>query len=144
MGWIDAISRGRREGRLPRFFSTGHATPLGCDITPLPVTHHHDEEPPQLPWRIQALVDAGLSLDAANGIEVCEVGLIAAEVSEGSFAPVGPHVATVLADPEVFEGARVHCTEPHRESHWRTLAAVMPEPARSRCLELAIVCRQAA
>ena len=145
LGWIDAISRGRREGRLPRFFSTGLGTPLGSDIVPLREVHHHDGPPPLAP-RMQELVDSGLSHNAANGVGVCEVGLIAARVSGAGPATTAAaqHVAAVLADPDVYAAARLHCTNAEHEAHWRALAAGVPEPARSRFLELAILCRRAA
>ena len=145
LGWIDAISRGRREGRLPRFFSTGLGTPLGSDIVPLREVHHHDGPPPLAP-RMQELVDSGVSHIAANGVGVCEVGLIAVRVSGAGPATTAAaqHVAAVLADPDVYAAARIHCTRSEHEAHWRALAAGVTEPARSRCLELAILCRRAA
>ena len=123
LGWIDAISRGRRENRLPRFFSTGLGTPLGSDIVPLREVHHHGG-PPSVAPRMQALVDSGLSYNAANGVGVCEVGLIAARVSGAGPATTAAaqHVAAVLADPDVYAAARVHCTSAEHEPHWRALA----------------------
>jgi hypothetical protein len=145
LGWIDAIFHGRRDGRLDRSFSTGLGTPLGSDIVPLREVHHHHGAPELAPG-MQRLVDSGLSPNAANGVGVCEVGLIAARVSGAGPATTtaAQHVAAVLADPEVYAAARVHCTDPANEPHWRALAAGVPEPARSRCLELAILCRRAA
>lgn len=143
MGWIDAVYAGRREGRLPRLFSTGGGTPLTSDIVPLAPGSGPYEESEPLTERMRELVESGLSFVAANGVEVCEVGLIAAEVT-GDGAAVGPHVAAVLSDPAVFAAARRHCTDPRHERSWQVLAASVPEPARSRCLELAATCRVAA
>jgi hypothetical protein len=39
---------------------------------------------------------------------------------------------------------RVHCTGPEHEHHWDILAAGTVEPVRSRCTELARMCREAA
>ena len=69
MGWVDAIARGRREGRLPLGFSTGQATMLATDIVPEVVPHHHDGGArAEMPGRIRELVEEGLTASTANGV----------------------------------------------------------------------------
>ncbi len=146
MGWIDAITLGRRAGRLPLGFSMGNATPLSSDIVPEVIPHRHDASTPvQQPGRIRDLLTCGLSPRTANGVAVCETALIAVEVSGARGASiVGPHVVAVLADPEVYAAAREHSTHVRHAEQWGLLAAATPEPIRTRCLELAIRCRSAA
>ncbi len=76
---------------------------------------------------------------------VAEVALIAVEVSGAdAVSAVGPHLATVMVEPRVVDALRIHCTAPEHEHHWDVLAAGSIEPVRSRCTELARLCRGAA
>jgi hypothetical protein len=69
---------------------------------------------------------------------VAEVALIAVQVpGADSVSALGPHLATVMVEPRVFDALRVHCIAAEREHHWDVLAAGSIEPIRSRCTELA-------
>ena len=90
--------------------------------------------------RTKDLMDAGLSRDTAEAVGVCEVALIAAEVAPKGLIACGPHVATVIVEPAVFEAAMEHCTTREKRIGWERIADAVPEPARGRCLALARAC----
>lgn len=76
---------------------------------------------------------------------LAEMAVICVEVSGADAATiVGPHLATAMVEPRVVDALRVHCTAPEHEHHWDVLAAGSIEPVRSRCTELARLCREAA
>jgi hypothetical protein len=141
--WLDALWSGRTAGRLPRHFAHVTGTPLTSDIEPMDgwgrsCSHPQEQAPsPTAAPAIRALQEAGLDPLRANNIGVCDVALIAAEVSPETLAAVGCSLQAVLVDRRTFEAARVHRTAPHHAAAWRALAGVVPEPVRSRCLELA-------
>ena len=143
--WVPAVTDGCHQKRLPSGFSVVDHTLYSSDILPLDpeLADRLDELEP--PGRLVELRGSGLDDFVANGVMVAEVALIAVEVSGAdAVSAVGPHLATVLVEPRVMEALRVHCTAPEHEHHWDILAAGSVEPVRSRCTELARLCRRAA
>ncbi len=140
LGWLDALTTGREEGRLERGFSCQGQTLFSSDIVPERSAPARQEKP----GRLLGLLEEGLGENVANGIMVAEVALIAAVVSAGSICALGPHLTAVLTDSQVFAAALDHCTAPEHETAWRRLASVTSPPVRERCLELAAQCRRAA
>lgn len=143
--WVPAVSDGCLEGRLPYGFSCGVRTLYSSDILPMDAELVDELDDLEPPGRLLELRKAGLDDFVANGVMVAEVALIAVEVSGAdAVSAVGPHLATVMVEPRVVEALRVHCTAPEHEHHWDVLAAGSIEPVRSRCTELARLCREAA
>jgi hypothetical protein len=143
--WVPAVADGCHQDRLPSGFSVVNHTLYSSDVLPLDaeVADRLDELEP--PGRLVELRAAGLDDYVANGVMVAEVALIAVEVSGAvAVSAVGPHLATVMVEPRVMEALRVHCAAPEHEHHWDILAAGSIEPVRSRCTELARLCREAA
>lgn len=143
--WVPAVTDGCQQKRLPVGFSFIGHTVYSSDILPLDpecLDRLDELEPPR---RLVELRAAGLDDFVANGVMVAEVALVAVEVSGAeAVSAVGPHLATVMVEPRVLEALRVHCTAPQHEHHWDILAAGSVEPVRSRCTELARLCREAA
>ena len=141
LAWLDAVSRGRADGRLERGFSCRGHTLYSSDIVPeqAPPSPHREK-----PGRMLELLDEGLDEYVANGVMVAEVALIAATVGEGYFCAVGPHLSSVLTDSRIFAAALDHCSAPENEQAWRRLAASTSSPVRERCLRIAERCRPAA
>ncbi len=147
--WLPVLDEGRRSGRLPLFFSRNEATPLTSDLVPRDgwgQTCSHDLEPsarsmPQAPGLLD-LQDQGLDSLRANNIGVCDVALMAIEVAPDAASTVANHVQAVLVDRATFEAAKVHRTRPEHAEGWAVLAGAVPEPVRSRCLELAALSRR--
>ncbi|GAB3253982.1 hypothetical protein [Nocardioides dilutus] len=143
--WVPAVTNGCHQGRLPSGFSVVNHTLYSSDILPMDpeLADHLDEHEP--PGRLVELRAAGLDDFVANGVMLAEFALIAVEVSGAdAVSAVGPHLATVLVEPRVVEALRLHCVAPEHEHHWDILAAGSIEPVRSRCTELARLCREAA
>ena len=141
--WLSPLGEARESARLPLGFSLVPGSPLMTDVLPEPsVPSSVGPDPdPELPSRIQDLMDVGLGFAAANGVAVCEVGLIVAEVAPSGVSACAPHVATVLADPAVYEAAVRHCTKPGNEQGWAMLAECVAEPIRTLCRNLSGACR---
>jgi hypothetical protein len=144
--WVPAVADGAHDGRLPYAFSCGRPTLYCSDIAVLDVDRADvDTDALEAPGRLLELRAAGLDDFVANGVMVAEVALIAVTVSgPDAVSAVGPHLASVIVEPRVLDALRVHCTGPEHEHHWDILAAGTVEPVRSRCTELARMCREAA
>jgi hypothetical protein len=144
--WIPAVAEGCHEGRLPYAFSCGRSTLYSSDIPPM-VDGRVDMDVDDLeaPGRLLELRAAGLDDVVAEGVMLAEFALIAVRVSgPDAVSVVGPHLASVIVEPRVLDALRVYCTAPEHEHHWDMLAAGTVEPVRSRCTELARLCREAA
>ncbi len=152
LGWLDAVEVARRQGRLAPYFSTGQTTLLTSDIVPerwaveperagRPARRvggpDEEDDDGAVAARLAELRAAGLDDLQANGVMVAEVALLVAEASPQAAAAVGPHLAVVLVEPRVRAAVRRHCTAPEDAPAWSLLAHCTPEPARSRCRELA-------
>jgi hypothetical protein len=141
--WVPAIAGGRSEGRLPYAFSGQQPTLYSSDIVPMDYLDPElldvlDNLPPAP--RMEELLDSGLDELEANAVLIAELAMVVMTAMGDDEDPViGPHVATVLLEPRQFEAVKAHCTSPGHASVWATLAALVPEPARSRCAELARV-----
>jgi hypothetical protein len=143
--WLPAVSEGCQAGRLPYAFSCGRPTLYSSDIVPMDPRSEPEVDGHEPPGRLLELRAAGLDDFVANGVMVAEVALIAVQVSGAdAVSAVGPHLASVMVEPRVVDALRVHCTAAEHEHHWDVLAAGSIEPIRSRCTELARLCRQAA
>jgi hypothetical protein len=143
--WLPAVTDGCLQDRLPYGFSCGPRTLYSSDIPPMDaeLADRLDEREP--PGRLVELRAAGLDDFVANGVMLAEFALIAVEVSGAdALSTVGPHLATVMVEPRVVDALRVHCVSPEHEHHWDILAAGSIEPVRSRCNELARLCREVA
>jgi hypothetical protein len=141
--WVPAVADGAHDGRLPHAFSCDRPTLYCSDIAA--IDEGVDSDDLDAPGRLTELRATGLDDIVANGVMVAEVALIAVEVSgPDAVSAVGPHLASVIVEPRVLEALRVHCTGPEHEHHWDILAAGTVEPVRSRCTELARMCREAA
>lgn len=141
--WLSVLHRARVAGRLPLHFSQKSATPLTSDIVPVDgwagsCSTDGDGHParPKAP-AILELEEAGLDPLRANNIGVCDVALMVATMAPEALSAVGSSLQAVLTDRRTFEAARVHRTAPQYAAAWRALAGVVPEPVRSRCLDLA-------
>jgi hypothetical protein len=147
--WVSVLARHVEMGRLSADDDRLVLTPLTSDVEPeaFPPTPPagdgvvDGEAVPTSP-REAELVAAGLHPLIASHVCVCEVGLIAAQVSglDGAGA-AGPHVALCLVQPGVLEAALEHCTSPELEKPWRTLADSFIGPARDRAHQIADACR---
>jgi len=137
LGWLWELSNAYYDGRFPAGSTLGQSTLWSTDIVPLR-SYEDERSAPDEAGRMKELKAAGLSEDVANGVCVCEVGLIVASVSDDVSA-VAPHVTAVLMDPEVHEALKVHATAQDRAEGWRALAKATPSPVRERCLELAAI-----
>lgn len=141
--WLDAFYAARASDRVPIHFSRGERTPLTCDVVPLDgcghTCSHHDDlsQQPNTAPALRELEEAGLDPLRANNIGVCDVALIAALVAPDAIAAVSGPLQAVLVDRRTYDAALVHRTGPEHADGWRALAAVVPEPVRSRCLTLA-------
>ena len=143
--WVPAVTNGCHEHRLPDAFSCGGHTLYSSDILPMEAELVDKLDRLEPPGRLLELRAAGLDDFVANGVLVAEMALICVEVSgPDAVSAVGPHLATVMVEPRVFDALQVHCTAPEHEHHWDVLAAGSIEPVRSRCIELARLCRTAA
>ena len=140
LGWLDAVSLAREEGRLARGFSCCQGTLWSTDLVPKPTPPHRTRD--EMSGRMVELIDAGLDPLVANGVVVAEVALLAAAISgDQAFCAVGPHLTAVLVDSRIFGAVRSHCTAPEHEPAWRLLATSTTSPVHERCLELADRCR---
>lgn len=143
--WVPSLTDGCHSGRLPYAFSGGKRTLYSSDIVPLDAEVADELDALEPPGRVVELRAAGLSDFVANGVLVAETALICVQVSGAdAVSAVGPHLATVMVEPRVVDALRVHCVAPEHEHHWDILAAGTVEPVRSRCTELARLCREAA
>ncbi len=143
--WLPELTQGRLEGRLPLHFAGNRATPLTSDVVPedgwARTCSHHDDEPPPAP-AVAELQAQGLDPLRANNLGVCDVALLAVNVSPEAVGAVAAHVQAVLVDRRTFEAAKVHRTRPEDAPGWAALAGALPEPVRARCLELAALSRR--
>ena len=144
--WVPAVADAAHDARLPYAFSCGRPTLYCSDIAAMDDDRSDvDTDALDEPGRLLELRAAGLDDFVANGVMVAEVALIAVAVSgPDAVSAVGPHLASVIVEPRVLDALRVHCTMPEHEHHWDILAAGTVEPVRSRCTELARMCREAA
>ena len=143
--WTPSVTEGCRTGRLPSGFSCGVRTLYSTDIVPLDPETQEALDALEAPGRLVELRAAGLDDFVANGVMVAETALICVAVSGAdAVSAVGPHLATVMVEPRVLDALRVHCVAPEHEVGWDVLAAGSIEPTRSRCTELARLCRDAA
>lgn len=147
--WLGVLEEGRRSGRLPLYFSSSEATPLTSDLVPQSgwgrtCSSERDQSGSSIS-RAPALLELqaqGLDSLRANNIGVCDVALLAIELAPEAVATVANHVQAVLVDRATFEAAKVHRTRPEDAEGWAVLAGAVPEPVRSRCLELAALSRR--
>jgi hypothetical protein len=143
--WVPAVARGCHEGRLPYGFSCGIRTLYSSDIIPMAaetIEAHDDLEPP---GRLVELRAAGLNDFVANGVMIAELALLSVATAGAEVVgAIGPSLATVMVEPRIIDALRVHCTAPEHEHAWDVLAAGSIEPVRTRCTELARLCREAA
>jgi hypothetical protein len=142
--WLDVLRDGVEAGRVdPYAFWDGY-TPLGSDVAFEPFGSPTDEADAETRGRMKELLAAGLSPEAAEGVLVCEVGLVGVQVSGASVGHAMPHVATVLSQRAVFEAAMRHACGPGTADAWAAIADLVPEPARTRCRALSRRAREAA
>lgn len=143
--WLPAVTEGCHSGRLPPGFSYGVRTLYSTDIVPMDPQLADELDALEPPGRLRELRAAGLDDFVANGVMLAELALTCVEVSGAdAVSAIGPHLATAMVEPRVLDALRVHCTAPEHEHHWDILAAGSIEPVRSRCTELARLCREAA
>lgn len=143
--WVPAVTHGCQEGRLPHGFSYGGRTLYSSDLLPMDPELARRLEEREPPGRLVELRAAGLDDFVANGVMVAETALICVQVSGAdAVSAVGPHLAAVMLEPRVVDALRVHGVAPEHEHLWDILAAGSVEPVRSRCTELARLCREAA
>ena len=135
--WLGVLRDGVAAGRVDPVVFWDGCTPLGSDIV---YQQFHaseaflgdEDDPDNWPRRKQDLVAAGVSPSVADGVMVCEVGLIGVEVSGDKVAAGLPHVASVLSQRAVFQAALQHACRPEHAAGWARIAELVPEPARSR------------
>ncbi len=147
--WVSVLARHVEAGRIGAADDRLVPTPLTSDVEPEPFPPTppggngvvDGDRVPTSP-REAELVAAGVDPLIASHVCVCEVGLIAAQVSglHGAGA-AGPHVALCLVQPGVLEATLEYCTSPELEKPWRTLADSFTGPARDRAHQIADACR---
>ena len=125
-GWPAVLGRAVRNSEM-----TWPLDPWSC-LTPL----SSDLRP--FTWAAPHGVLSDLAFD------VCVTSLDMASYGPRLATQAAPYLGAVLTDPMVFAAARERLCRPARAEAWRRLAENSPEPVRSRCLELASSCSEAA
>lgn len=139
--WLHVLGDACDDGRLEPGFSIGRGTLLSSDLllhwAPYRIGVERELDAP----RFRELVAVGLSPTAANGVMVCEFGLMLREVSPRGLDRFGAHLSAVLIDPAVVEGVRRTLCKPGNRDFWADMAERVAEPISARCRQLAAECR---
>lgn len=134
--WWDVLRDACDEGRVPAQFSIHLEYPLLSDVpTHLWRSASGRRDDPRL---VDELIHSGTPRAVAEAAQMSVGALVLACSRDQRLTAGGPIFGAAILEPGVMGVLRERFTLPQYATGWRALAEIVVEPARSRCLSLAV------